>query len=465
MSGVSTHYAYPGTLSAAEQTGTAEPPESHRAGFFLFLVVTAVMFIRPAEIVPALDALPIYEVCIIGALLFSASAVLRQLSAESLARAPITCCVIGFLVAVFLSNAAHFDLFTARKTSLNFSKVVLYYLLLVGLVRSVGRFRTLLVVVLFLTLVVTVLALLRYHDIVDVLKLEAHVDNRGELDEFGERTSFLRLMAAGIFSDPNDFSLVLVNGILICSKFVLDQKRWLMRFTMALPIVLLMYAVVRTYSRGGFLALLAGIATLFVSRYGFKKAIPIVLVVLPVVAIAVGGRQLQIDFSDEDDTAAGRVEIWSEGLHEFKSTPLFGIGASQMFDVIGIVAHNSFVHSFVETGLLGGTFFIGMFFLPVTCLWRLRDPAAQARLHPALREWRPYVLAVMVAFSIGLCSLSRCYVVSTYLVIGMAAAFVGLLAEHDPAAVPRMSVPLAQRVTGVSIAVLVASYVFTKIVL
>jgi hypothetical protein len=47
----------------------------------------------------------------------------------------------------------------------------------------------------------------------------------------------------------------------------------------------------------------------------------------------------------------------------------------------------------------------------------------------------------------------------------MAAAFVGLLAEHDPAAVPRMSVPLAQRVTGVSIAVLVASYVFTKIVL
>ena len=463
----STKHPYAGRFRHAAPVAATAPAatEPQKAGFVLFLLVNAILFIRPAEIIPALEALPLYEGCIIGALLFSLPAVLAQLSPESLARAPVTCCVIGYFVAIILSNVAHGDLFMARLTATNFAKVVLYYLLLVGLVQSPARLRTLLVTVLVLVSVVGFLALLRYHGILDVLKLEAYVDNRGEEDELGQRTTFLRLMATGIFSDPNDFSLVLVTAILIALKFMLDQKGLLPRLLVAAPAAMLMYALVRTYSRGGFLALLAGIATLLVGRYGVKKAVPLMILVLPAIALAVGGRQINIDFSDDEDTAAGRVEIWYNGLQEFQAAPLFGIGAGQMYDVIGIVAHNSIVHSYIETGLLGGTLFLGMFYIPVTVLWGLRNPAAQARMDPNLRQWRPYLLAVTVAFVVGLCSLSRTYVVSTYLVVGLAAAFLNLLRIQNPSSVPSVNVALVQRLAIVSVAMLAFTYVFIRIVL
>src|SRR5687767_10908846 len=113
--GVTIGYARSGELQAdwreARAGAPAKPVAPHRLGFVLFLLVTAVMFIRPAEIIPALDALPIYEVLIIGALVTSLPAVLRQLSLDSLTRNPVTYCVVGFLIAVVLSNVAHFDFF------------------------------------------------------------------------------------------------------------------------------------------------------------------------------------------------------------------------------------------------------------------------------------------------------------------------------------------------------------------
>src|SRR5262249_38202472 len=111
-------------------TGAERVPWGGRMSFYLFILVNAVLFVRPAEIVPELEGAPIYEVVILVCLAASAVAVLQQLTARSLGRRPITVCVLGLLVAVVLSHLSHGSLGEAGTFGLLFVKIVLYYLLL-----------------------------------------------------------------------------------------------------------------------------------------------------------------------------------------------------------------------------------------------------------------------------------------------------------------------------------------------
>src|SRR5689334_11470998 len=72
----------------------ATVPQSN-AGWVLFLLLNAVLILRPADIVPELEGLPIYNVVILSCLVASLPAVLYQLRPGVLAQRPITVCVFG----------------------------------------------------------------------------------------------------------------------------------------------------------------------------------------------------------------------------------------------------------------------------------------------------------------------------------------------------------------------------------
>ena len=59
-------------------------------GFLLFVLVNAALFIRPSEIVPALEAIPIYNILISSCLLVSLPVVQKELTGRSLVETPIT---------------------------------------------------------------------------------------------------------------------------------------------------------------------------------------------------------------------------------------------------------------------------------------------------------------------------------------------------------------------------------------
>lgn len=435
-----------------------------RLGFFLFLLVNATLFIRPAEIFAPLEAWPIYNYVIIAALLASLPVVLPELSFKSLSERPWTLCVVLMLPAVVLSNLWQGDLWQARVGGIEFLKVVVYYLLLVGLVSTPTRLRRFLAAVAVMILVINVLAILRYHGLLDVLNIKAFEDNRGGFDEFtGENIYFERLMATGIFSDPNDMSLALVAATLIDIQFLLRAKRWLTRLWYALAMSACLYGLVLTYSRGGFLALVAGLGVLMVLRYGWKKAVILGVLLLPVVFFLFGGRHTDINFGDENDTAHARVAIWAEGFQLFKSSPVLGIGWAMFWERLYIVAHNSFVHSFVELGFVGGTLFVGCFYLPAVNIYNL-GRGDHSRVAPELMSWRAGLLAVLVSYAVGLCSLSRSYTVSTYLILGLAGTYCNMIAAGAPWAAPPLSPRLIGRVVGVGFVALVGLYAFVKVV-
>src|SRR5688572_30219755 len=115
--------------------------------FILFILVNATLFIRPAEIVPALLGWEIYFYVILACLVVSTPEVMRYLTAQSLDRQPITLCVFALLFVILLAPMLAGDVGEAWRTGFTFAKVIVYYLLFVSLVTTPERLRMLVIAI------------------------------------------------------------------------------------------------------------------------------------------------------------------------------------------------------------------------------------------------------------------------------------------------------------------------------
>src|SRR5262249_29489103 len=157
-------------------------------------------------------------------------------------------------------------------------------------------------------------------------------------------------------------------------------------------------------------------------------------------------------------TGSTRVQLWYEGLTLFVRRPLFGIGSGRYDEYVGHVAHNSFIHCYTELGLVGGTLFLGAFYLAAWPLVRLGRPQMRpGAVGPELRKLRPYVLAIVAGYAGGLMSLSCPYTIPTYTVLGLSAVYLGLAEVELRVPVARLNAPLARRLAWLSVVFVVAS--------
>jgi O-antigen ligase len=423
-----------------------------RGGFVLLLLATAALLIRPGDLLPALDGWPVYELLVIGCLVLSLPRVLGQLSLRSLSGNAITICVLALVPAVILSHLTHLNTYDARLGGIALAKVCIYYLLVVALVDSQPRLRLMLLSVTVFVFVLTILALLQYHGALHLPALGAVQQNDFDPDT-GKAVVLARLCSIGVFNDPNDLSLVLTTGIGLCAYWACEGRNAWMRVLRAAPVVVFAYALALTHSRGGFAAALVGVAVFLLARFGWRNALLLSCLLLPVLLLAFSGRQTNLDIYDADDTFQGRLRLWSEALDLFRSAPLFGIGQGKLTDAIGQVAHNSYLHAFTELGFVGGTLFLGAFFLILLNLVR-----AASEDHE-LARLRPYILGTTAAYAAGLLSLSRTYTVPAYLTVGIATAYLRL-ASPD---VQPLNVKTARLLTVTSIVFLAAVYLFVRI--
>ena len=112
--------------------------------------------------------------------------------------------------------------------------------------------------------------------------------------------------------------------------FVMSVKaRWL-KWCLAATVVLATFSVLGSFSRGGFLALLA--MYLFLWRKSKKKVLSIMLL-LPLVAATVvfmpakwDERMRTIESYQEDNSAMGRINAWKMLFNAANSRPLLGLG-------------------------------------------------------------------------------------------------------------------------------------------
>ena len=118
------------------------------------------------------------------------------------------------------------------------------------------------------------------------------------------------------------------------------------------------------------------------------------------------------------------------GLDEVDRRVQVGVeDRGQYDDECGLVAHNSFVHAYVELGLIGGGLFLAAFVLSGWAVWTTKPSSL---LHPEdsadLTRLRPIIFALIVSYMAGVFSLSRNYIPPTYLSLALATVYLRLAA-------------------------------------
>jgi O-antigen ligase len=218
-----------------------------------------------------------------------------------------------------------------------------------------------------------------------------------------------------------------------------------------------------THSRGGFIALCAGLLVLFRMKFGTAKTMLLGTLFMPVLLALFAGRMTNI--SSDEGTGQSRIQLWSDGLQLLQQSPLIGIGADNYRQFSKHVAHNSFIHCYAELGLLGGTLFVGAFFLALKGLYELRRKPASAEENntdPELLRLHPFLLGMVAAYTIGICFLSRSYIVPTYMMLGVAVVYLRLRATPTALALPAWLRFIWPKLAGVSFCFLIGSYVFVR---
>jgi hypothetical protein len=422
--------------------------------FGLFLVLTAILFLRPTEIIPSLDGMPLFEAVILLCLATTFPWVLAQLTPSALQARPITVCVLGVAIAVPLSHLTQGTDEDVVAVAAEFAKVVVYYLLLMAVVDTPRRLRGLSIGLLACLAIHTALALANFHGLAEIPAMDpvfdSHVDK-----ESGEAISVARLCGVGLFGNPNDLSRILVVGIAL-TIYLMGQCS-----LAALPGLLGLaglfgYALTQTHSRGGLIALAVTLTVLWQLRFGGKRTAVLALLAVPVGLMLFGARQT--DLSTDEGTGQQRIQLWLEGFSALRESPVFGIGAGRYSEITGgLGAHNSFVESYVELGLVGGTCFLSAFLLGVWHTYQLR-PARVPVLPNILVGIYPAVLAILAGYAFGLLTSSRNYVMPTYLLLGLTAAYQQIASGWAPGLAPCISGRLGLRLAIASGLILATVY-------
>jgi O-antigen ligase len=427
--------------------------------FFVLISCLAVLLLRPQDFAAGMEDTPLFLGLLLLGSALAGQEVLGQLSAESLLRNPVTLCVLGLLPAMVLSHLVHGRIYEARTDAVDFAKTVLLYLFVVAVVTTPERFEITLTVLVVCACLIVGMAVLQYHDIISVNVLR--ILEERQLEEDGDVNYLRRLCAHGLFSDPNDLCLLLVLGAGISLYKFTDPEAGSLRFSWLAPVALFLYALALTQSRGGLLGFLLAVIVFLQQRFGSWKAVALGAALLPALLFLFAGRQTNIT-SAEGDTGQDRIALWSEALALFQESPVFGIGRGEFVEQIGLVTHNSYLHGFAELGFIGGTCFLGSFFLSLYQLHRLPKQCPGFG-SAGMNRFRPWLFAMLAGFAGGLMTLSRAYAVPTFLVLGLATAYLRLHAPKEtpgPVVLDSRTVAL---LTLTSAGFLMVMYLFVRV--
>ena len=235
-----------------------------------------------------------------------------------------------------------------------------------------------------------------------------------------------QIIAFGIFEDPNDLCLVFILALpLLYSEFRASDSKIVKVIALAM-MPLDVTATWLTNSRGGIMGVFGMIAGYAILRTkGVRRWISI-LVPSFIIFIFAPSR-----FAGKAVVDLSRATLWGYGLQAFKYHPIFGVGYGRFQDIgEGLVAHNSYIHTLTELGLIGYLPWFLLIFMTMSHLCRAIN------LRSALsRSDQLHLTALFSALSGYLTSiyfLSRSYDYVLYILLALALAKVSIAAQSSP---------------------------------
>ena len=271
------------------------------------------------------------------------------------------------------------------------------------------------------------------------------------LGKLGERT-------IGSLRTPDVFgTTVLFCGLFLLNHALSARSHAIGRVWAVLVLVLTMFMVFMTFSRGNWLAgLLALLGTLFICR-DFARTVLVVLVPVVILALATGALAGQVRLAQErflseqsEESALSRLPVVFASIRMFEARPLLGWGyesfdrfdrefQKQVGDLIypekDHASHNLYLTTLAEQGIVGFLLFLGptFYWLVRSVSQRLRLPARGLIGRRLLGLLWMIILAhivvnnfsrMLVPFGLGL----------FWLTLGLIASIVARYSREEPAA-------------------------------
>jgi putative inorganic carbon (hco3(-)) transporter len=335
--------------------------------FYGLLLLFFLQIVRPQDFVPGLEGvrLVLYLMTILLiALLFSPVK-------KKLIRSPQDKFAAMFFVAIILSTLTLFWISNVIDTSIYVLKLgSIYYFIAIVVDSEVKLERAIWAMIVFMA-IVGFLGVLHYHGF----------NIPGYHVAWAQDRQAWRLYGVGMFDNPNDIAYSMVLIVPFALGLLIQARNFASRISSLILLIISLYTIYLTGSRGGQVALAAGLfawAYFWIKSRKRRKQI-VILAVLGVLAVisakATGYR--------EDKSAMGRVEAWSEGWQMLKSHPIIGVGKDQFIEHHSLDSHSSYVRAGAELGLIGLYAFVGMIYSAYTVIIRILKS-------PENKRWRPY---------------------------------------------------------------------------
>jgi len=254
-----------------------------------------------------------------------------------------------------------------------------------------------------------------------------------------------------LYYDANDFAMLIVATVPLSVFFLTMGRTALVRFAAFLALVLSVFGMVKSGSRGAFLAFGSVALFLLLGYRSVPATRRIVSVIVAVGVVLAAGRedfwnrmrtllQPSMDYNWVGREEDGRMEIWKRGIGYMLARPVLGVGVG-VFDVAdGLLApqarrqqyglgwrwaaaHNSYVQIGAEAGIFGLVLFLAVLWFAFRTTTGVAFGTRAPPPTPAQRALGQALTAVLIAYCINGFFLSQAYGVLLYstlaLVVGL----------------------------------------------
>ena len=423
-----------GALATEIPQGTAKADKRSTLAFRALMLFSLLYYARPEDAVPFLAYIPISKIvgliCVIG--LIAGLSKRRKMKFPL----PLTFLLLLFVQMCLTIPFAFWRFKAFQMVLFDFSKGIIVAVLIIVLVENLSQLRKLIFVqaaaVGFMTLASVVV----------------HNTNQGRLEG----------ASGGIFENPNDLALNIVMNLPFCFAFLL-RARGGRKVPWLLTAIIMLLAILLTYSRSGFLALIvAGLVCLWefgVKGRRFHLVLAAVLACVFMVAVAPRNYSIRLKSiyagrvkgAGDRGSAEARTELLKTSLHIMAQHPLLGIGPGcfPAFTAEWVVAHNTYTEMGAECGIPA----LILFILALGAGVKNVIVAQRSALYKADPEFRIFtgaLMASMGSYIVGACFADTAYNLFPYFLIAYTCALrhVAETAVVSPVAGPAERITPAQ---------------------
>ena len=325
------------------------------AGVFLF---TTLVYFRPYEFTPSLFwlAQTPFWVAVATLIVF----VFTQLGLENkiTARPREVNLVLLLTLAGILSIPLALDPGKAFNAFVEFLKVVLIFIVMINVIRNEKRLKRLWILILIATC---------------FLSMNAVNDYRlGRLALQGLR---IKGSIGGMFDNPNDLALHLVTMFPLALALSLNARNRIIKIVFLLSAFLIIGGIVVTFSRGGFLALLATGAVLLWKLVRSSRWLipPVAAALLLGFLVFAPGAYTERLSTTGDESSRARFDDLKRSLFVTSRHPILGVGMDNyiLFSNVNKSTHNAYTQVASEMGIAAGLLYILFILSPLKGLRRI----------------------------------------------------------------------------------------------